>query len=109
SLLGGFAVENLPGHRASTDYDSLEEFHTTIDSFLDRHDQSLNRFISDPSSGYHLSNGNHKFVMQGDPKTGEVGSCYYKQASGLKRFAQKQLTWLNPVLSGIKTVAQFIP
>ena len=109
SLLGGFAVEDLPGKRSTADYDDQAEFHKVVDEFVGRHTETLEKFLANPSAGYHVSNGRDKFVMQADPTSGMVGSYHFKKAKGIKGFFQKVMKWANPVLDLASTAMQFIP
>jgi hypothetical protein len=90
SLELGMPVEKLPS-RTSESSATDPKTNNWVDGFIAKHHEQLEKFLADPSQGYKVKDGKRRYQMDFDEKSGRAVSYYYKKASGLRGFVQKNL------------------
>src|SRR5690606_8541922 len=90
SLELGMPIEKLPS-RTSESPETNPKLNEWVDGFIAKHHAELEKFLADPSQGYKVKDGKRRYQMDVDPQSGRAISYYYKKASGLRGFVQKNL------------------
>lgn len=99
SLTGGMPVEEMP---SKTWHKSFEDPGTDrwVNNFLGSYEKELHGFLSDPTGdAFEVKDGKHRFVMKMNPETGGVQSYHELKVSGFKKFMQKNMSWMSPVIN----------
>ena len=108
SLTTGTKIEDLPSR--TTD-DTVDDPKTNewVDTFIQKHDSAMAQFLADPTQGYSVKDGKHRYEMKLDQESGLVASYHYKKHGGLRGFFESNLKGISKVCGWVSTIGSFIP